>query len=269
MEQKQKSAYASRESLSTRNPHSAKAPANINFSKLSPEERIVAQWRSSSGCPISDEAKAQFRIEVLGKTFNLADVRIWGEMQSSSKDTQAIIYLEFFFDGSPDELGDQREVFTQAFEKMIEQQLQEQRVAEFRRKLATRRRNARGGSGEDGESAEDDEWRSYLKKPAAATNLSIRSLREAGCMLRFLVCQTSLSLSASEVLGQIAFQEHFPIDGIAQEPSKSTKPLPRWVYYLGAATAGMSVLTLTAWYHVLKQAAFSGAAVVAEAAAIA
>ena len=59
-------------------------------------------------------------------------------------------------------------------------------------------------------------------------------------MLRFLVCQTSISISASEalealesasrqVLGQIAFQEHFPIDGIAQEPSKSTKPLPRWV----------------------------------------
>ena len=56
-------------------------------------------------------------------------------------------------------------------------------------------------------------------------------------MLRFLVCQTSISIGAGEVgqgldvarwtlfsnampvqvLGQIAFQEHFPIDGVAQD----------------------------------------------------
>ena len=110
------------------------------------------------------------------------------------------------------------------------------------------------------------------------------------------------------MLGQIAFQEHFPIDGIAQdavgdlaaalegdrgycfyklpldfaaskEPSKSTKPMPRWagkptssggrsgllqfgvglrsrwkesrnkVYGLGACTAFMTLVTVTAWYQ--------------------
>jgi len=77
-------------------------------------------------------------------------------------------------------------------------------------------------------------------------------------MLRFLVCQTSLSVSASEVLGQIAFQEHFPIDGVAQEPSKSTKPLPRWVYGLFVCTGGLTTITILAWWQVVRQVTASG-----------
>ncbi|OLQ14377.1 hypothetical protein AK812_SmicGene1544 [Symbiodinium microadriaticum] len=145
----------------------------------------------------------------------------------------------------------QQEVFKKAFETMIEQQLQEVRLTEFRQRLAARKRGKQEVS-EGG--ADDDQWQSYLKRPVPATELSIRSIREAGCMLRFLVCQTSLSVSASEVLGQIAFQEHFPIDGVAQEPSKSTKPMPRWVYGLGACTAMMTVIGLTAWYQVMMVA---------------
>eukprot|EP00435_Cladocopium_sp_Y103_P026715 s1617_g6.t1 len=145
-------------------------------------------------------------------------------------------------------------VFKKAFESMIETQLQEQRLTQFRQKLAARRRK-----GQDSSDGGDQEWQSYLKRPVPATELSIRSIREAGCMLRFLVCQTSISIGAGEVLGQIAFQEHFPIDGVAQEPSKSTKPMPRWVYGLGACTAFMTVVTITAWYQVVRQIAFSGA----------
>ncbi|CAE8725881.1 unnamed protein product, partial [Polarella glacialis] len=136
------SAYTGRESVSTRNPHAAVKPAmsQKELARLSPEERVLAQWKSSSGSPISDEAKAQFRITCLGKTFNLADVRLWQSHYAQGKDGKGIIFLEFFFDGSPDELGEQQEAFTQAFENMVEQQLQEQRVAEFRKRLATRRR---------------------------------------------------------------------------------------------------------------------------------
>eukprot|EP00440_Ansanella_granifera_P053258 gb/GFBE01057736.1/.p1 GENE.gb/GFBE01057736.1/~~gb/GFBE01057736.1/.p1 ORF type:complete len:275 (+),score=79.53 gb/GFBE01057736.1/:1-825(+) len=267
----QKNAYSSRQSTSTRNPHAATKPLNAKeLARLSTEDRVLAQWRASSGCPISDEAKAQFCIQCLGNTFNLADVRLWQLHHTASKEGQSTIYLEFFFDGSPEEIKDQEEVFKKAFETMIETQLQEQRVNEFRKKLATRRRGNRGGGGgEDaGEGGDDDDWRSYLKKPVPATELSIRSLREAGCMLRFLVCQTSLSVSASEVLGQIAFQEHFPIDGVAQEPSKSTKPMPRWVYGLGACTVGMTLITITAWYQVVRQVAMSGGGALAEAAAL-
>ncbi|CAE7725171.1 unnamed protein product [Symbiodinium sp. CCMP2592] len=78
-------------------------------------------------------------------------------------------------------------------------------------------------------------------------------------MLRFLVCQTSLSVSASEVLGQIAFQEHFPIDGVAQAELASTLVdlgyglnvgnACQQVYGLGACTAMMTIIGLTAWYQ--------------------
>jgi len=256
-ETRQRGSYAARESTSTRNPHSAKKPpSSRELAKLSPEDRVLAQWRAAHGCPISDEAKAQFCINVLGKTFNLADVRLWQHHQTSSKDGQATIHLEFFFDGSPEELGGQTDVFTKAFESMVEQQLQEQRVSEFRKKLATRRRAGKGAEDASPEGGDDD-WRSYLKKPMPATELTVKSIREAGCMLRFLVCQTSLSVSASEVLGQIAFQEHFPIDGVAQEPPKSTKPLPKWVYGLACCTVGMTMITITAWYQVVRQVAMS------------
>eukprot|EP00438_Fugacium_kawagutii_P032402 Skav234905 [mRNA] locus=scaffold840:771493:775069:+ [translate_table: standard] len=249
---KQRAAYSGRQSTSTRNPHTASKAIDVkSLSKLSVEDRVFAQWRAASGCPISDEAKTQFCIQCLGKTFNLADVRLW---QHAPGKGNASIYLEFFFDGSPDEIRDQEEVFKKAFESMIETQLQEQRLTQFRQKLAARRRKGQEGEGEG-----DQEWQSYLKRPVPATELSIRSIREAGCMLRFLVCQTSISTGAAEVLGQIAFQEHFPIDGVAQEPSKSMKPMPRWVYGLGACTAFMTVVTITAWYQVVRQISFSGA----------
>jgi len=165
--------------------------------------------------------------------------------------------------------------FTEAFERMIEQQLQERRLVEFRQRLTARRRGGRGGrrssdgeaDGEGGGSADgeggggcssDQDWKEYLKRPVPATELSMRSMREAGCMLRFLVCQTSLSISASELLGQIAFQEHFPIDGVQQEMPLSTKPLPRWVYGLAPCAGTLAALMILAWWQAMKQVAGGG-----------
>lgn len=271
-----KSAYVGRESTSTRNPHAAASkPLSKkakDLSKLPPEQRILEQWRTSSGCPVSDEAKEQFQVQTSERTHKLADVRLWHEHHSKgskSVEEQGVLYLEFFFDGSPAEYNDNSEQFIKAFEKMIEKQLQERRVIEFRQKLATRRRGGRKdadnretaedaieGGGDVG--AEDSEWREYLRKPIPATNLSVRSIREAGCMLMFLVAQTSLSISASEVLGQICFQEHFPIDGKAQEIAKSTKPLPRWVWILVVITSFFTIITVYAWWMVLKEAVWGG-----------
>jgi len=222
-----KAAYDGRESTSTRNPHCARAAVSeTQLSKLAPEERIFAQWRAAFGSPVSDEAKAQFTIWALGKQFSLSDIRLWQDHHNQSAKADAnvtqrnTIFLEFFFDGSPSEVMDHEAEFTEAFERMIEQQLQERRVAEFRQRLTARRRGGRrsGDAEPDGEGGADasHDWKEYLKRPVPATELSIRSMREAGCMLRFLVCQTSLSISASELLGQIAFQEHFPIDGMQQ-----------------------------------------------------
>merc|ERR1712224_241880 len=132
----------------------------------------------------------------------------------------------------------------------------------FRKKIhkaqATRRRNqvcseedsVEGGSSKILDDEASSEWLNFLKRPAPATNTKIESLREAGCMIRFLVCQTSISVSAAEVLGQISFQEHFPIDGVAQEKSKSTKPLPKWVYYMMFFVFVCFLCTLFCVYHV-------------------
>lgn len=270
---KHKEAYSGRKSESTRNPHSAKLSATSKrvkeLASLCMEERILEQWRMSAGCPVSDEAKVQFQVQARENTHRLADVRIWGEhhnSRSSKKVTETgVIYLEFFFDGSPAEYKDDEEVFTKAFEQMIERQLQERRIIEFREKVARRRGGSaarnRSADNEDaceggGGDMDDSEWKEYLKRPVPATNLSVRSIREAGCMLSFLVCQTSISVSAAEVLGQIAFQEHFPIDGKLQEEPKSDKPMPRWAYGLMGCTTVMGVITVFAWWQVVRSALF-------------
>mmetsp|Transcript_49640 Transcript_49640/g.115072 ORF Transcript_49640/g.115072 Transcript_49640/m.115072 type:complete len:289 (+) Transcript_49640:54-920(+) len=271
-ETRHRAAYGGRESTTTRNPHSAALEALTlsanDLAKLSPAERVLAQWRAAYGCPVSDEAKAQFCVPVFGRTFSLSDVRLWQAHHpqgSSSKDQavveKGLIYLEFFFDGSPNEILGREEDFTRAFERMIEQQLQEQRLADFRRRLTARRRGKGGGASSEGEpssedGAQDEDWRSYLKTPVPATELSIRSMREAGCMLRFLVCQTSVSVAASELLGQVAFQEHFPINGVAQDPSKSSKPMPRWVYGMMVLAASLTMLFVLAWWQFVKQAVY-------------
>jgi len=262
-------AYAARVSQSTRNPHSARKGRPLNeLMKLSPEERVLVQWRTAFGCPISDEAKTQFSIECLGYTFVLADVRLWLEKhpQKARKELNTkLVYLEFFFDGQLAEISEDPAVFERAFENMIDSQLQARRMTEFRKKLGTRKRtggmhksteagveDAEGGGSASSCLEDDGEWRSYLQKPVQPTELTIRAMREAGCMIRFLVCQSSLSVSASEELGQIAFQEHFPVDGKEQEIIVSTKPLPRWVYYVGAFAAVFTLLTLYIFVHVFK-----------------
>jgi len=268
MAQAPATAYSNRASTSTRNPHSAfQSTAKVpQFAHLPTEERILEQWKAAFGCPVSDEAKAQFCIQALGRTFNLSDVRLWKQHHPAHSKSASKIHLEFFFDGAQSELGlsVNEEVFTKAFESMIEAQLQERRVVEFRKKLAARRRRGKASEGEtgfdepDADCMDDGDWQQYLQKPIPASDFSVRSFREAGCMLTFLVCQTSLSIGASEVLGQIAFQEHFPIDGRAQDPSKSEKPLPRWVYIAGASTCVLTTLAMSAWWQVVKQMGIFG-----------
>lgn len=266
------SGHSSKQSTSTRNPHNAKPSgshaSSKKLAKLSFEERVLEQWRLAYGAPLSDEAKAHFTINCCDHVFPLGDVRLWLEHhppRSGGKEVKekGKLHLEFFFDGSPTELEGRDDVFVKAFEDLVERQLQECRVTEFRQKLAARRR-PRGTrrsveSPEDGEAGgagevcdDDGSWKEYLATPPPATELSVRSLREAGCMIRFLVCQTSLSVSAAEALGQNAFPEQFPIDGVEQEVRESTKPLPGWFYSFMAFGVFLLVITCIAWWQVLK-----------------
>lgn len=259
-----RAAYASRVSTTTRNPHTGKKGRPLKeLMAMKPAERVLTQWRGAFGDPVSDEAKSQFGIECLGHSFGLADVRLWLEKhpQKAGKELQTdLVHLEFFFDGMLTEIQDDPPAFERAFAQMVESQLQERRRAEFREKLQTRQRRrtagvdvgeVEGGGAATG-AAGDSDWKAFLKKPVEPTRLEVRSIRESGCMLRFLTCQTSLSVSAAEELGQVSFQEHFPIDGVEQEPSKSTMPLPAWAYWMGLVTAICFLLTVFAYMQIAK-----------------
>jgi hypothetical protein len=232
---------------------------------MKPGDRVITQWRSAFGSPLSDEAKAQFGIDCLGHRFDLGDVRLWLDMhpQRAGKEQKTNeVYLEFFFDGMLAEIEEDPPAFERAFAQMVESQLQERRRTQFREKLQARQRRKSAlkdsdSVAEDGGavcSKDDSDWKTYLKKPVEPTQISVRSMREAGCMIRFLVCQTSLSVSASEELGQIAFQEYFPIDGVEQEESKSTKPLPTWVYWMGLVTVICCIMTIFVYLQIAKAA---------------
>merc|ERR1712224_435623 len=90
-----------------------------------------------------------------------------------------------------------------------------------------------------------------------SADVAVRSYRDAGCMISFLVVQTSISISAAEGLGQVAFPEHFPVDGKLQDVPESTMPRPRWMNSMVLCTIIMVVCTLFAWYQVAMQIMYS------------
>jgi len=88
---------------------------------------------------------------------------------------------------------------------------------------------------EASDTEKDDEWRKLLQGSSIPeTQLKVASFRKAGCMLHFVVAQTSISLAAAETLGQLVFPEYFPVDGlgILEPPIPSIWSMPRWVCFL-------------------------------------
>lgn len=256
-------AYANRQSNSTRNPHSSRTLVDVAaLRRMEPEERVLAQWNAASGSPISDEAKTQFSVTVKGRNFMLGDIRLWRN-QNQNISNRSSVHLEFFYDGSTGDLSDGgTEEFNRQFENMVEEQLRERRVQEFRRKLqaTNRRRTARDPKdseglegGNDGDAIGEDEWKSYLKQPIPSADVAVRAYRDAGCCISFLVVQTSISISAAESLGQVAFPEHFLVDGKAQDVPESTMQRPRWLTSLVLCTIFMTICTIFAWYQVAMQ----------------
>jgi len=227
---------------------------------MEPEERVLAQWKAASGSPISDEAKTQFSVTCKGRNFIVGDIRIW-RAQNQNITSKNSLHLEFFYDGCTSDLGDNGvEEFSRAFETMVEEQLRERRVSEFRRKLAATKRRRGTRETQDSEGLEgggdcngEDDWKAYLNQPIPSADVAVRSYRDAGCCISFLVVQTSISISAAEGLGQVAFPEHFPVDGKAQDIPESTMQKPRWTLGLAICTILMLLCTVFAWYQVAVQ----------------
>ena len=127
-------------SFGAKNPHAALTkPTQIELTDMSLpfHTRIQKQWNSCCGAPIDDDFKKKFIAKVYcpetkrDKNFVIADIRLWKLADNLNDNSVA---LEFFFDGCVDELPSQ-EAFSQAFEKLLEDQIQERRMNEFRNKL--------------------------------------------------------------------------------------------------------------------------------------
>jgi len=237
--------YMKKLSASTRNPHSARKPPielKVLLSKKY-DERVRLQWQASSGCPISDEAKAAFIINHVHKEkpcqYQLADIRIWSRPISSADN----ISLELFFDGLP--LQEERR-FMQMFEAKLEAVLKEKRMLNIKEKQGVKRRHA--VTSEEGES-EVELTTKFADSEFPDTQLKVESFREAGCMLHFIVVQTTISIDAAETLGQLVFPEHFPVEGLGQYVEKSVpwRDMPCWFWFLVFLLGITLIATVVAW----------------------
>merc|ERR1719213_267273 len=228
-------------SYSTKNAHFAKAPLGRDaFINMPMGEVVKKRWEHTFGAHLMVEAKKRFTVTAGSKQYVLADIRLVRAEVSSDPDRSSLP-LEFFFDG-PSQLSDVNfALFNQAFEAKVEEQLQERRLQIFRKNLAIRQRKGRKVVGEDAEGgdfegadADDDSWKAYLSQRVDKTNLKIQGCREAGCMLTFIAVRASLSVSACQTLGEVAFPEYFAsaeeaADAIEEEDKE---PLPRWVWFM-------------------------------------
>jgi hypothetical protein len=190
----------------------------------------MKRWESTFGAPIAFAAKKQFTIVVNDIKFSLADIRL--VKQLADKDpNRGSLPLEFFFDGTCNE--ENLPAFNAAFEQKVEEQLQERRMVTFRKKLAARQRGT-SATAEECEALTDDDWQGYLAQKVDPTNLQIQQNREAGCMIIFTAIRASLSISACDTCGELAFPEYFCSAVEADEMLKEEKnmPLPRWVYFM-------------------------------------
>jgi len=228
-------------SFSAKNPHSSKAPlSSAETRDLSVGQLAKKRWDHAFGCPISHAAKKQFTLAVGEKHYVLADVRL---VRGRIEEDPASLPLEFFFDGTIDGLD--LEAFNKAFEQKVEEQLQERRIHVFRKKLAENKARRRGhdeeGGGFGGADPDDDNWKAYLGQKVDPTQFQIApgTLREAGCMICFVAIQATLSCSACQTLGEVAFPEHFLVAAEAEEAmaEENKMPMPRWVYAMGALVA--------------------------------
>lgn len=282
-------------------PAAEKVLQKIGLGKhFTEKERVTSQWTKASGCPISDDAKNRFTFSTNpgseGHKFVLADVRLWKEAErqqpgAKGGESDGSISLEFFFDGELGDIPDEAS-FTRSFDEIIELQLQERRMLTFREKFARRQTQMRsrkkgqalggttasaGGGGsellEDPETArtsketladsdEEQEWQNYLKSKVPETRLAVRAFRESGCMLRFVCVQTSLSVGASDVLGQVCFPEYFPVDGRPQTLVEDLKAFDFFLTWHWALFMVFFVLfgvaALYAWYKTISEAFYIG-----------
>ncbi|CAJ1455249.1 unnamed protein product [Effrenium voratum] len=170
---------------------------------------------------MSDSARHSLAVQLGDQLLEPADVALWEVADDDS------VPLEFLFAGAND--GDQ---LAEVLQRVVEDRLQDERRAEFRRHLkqrpglsaklraaslasegqesALRRRKA--SAAEEGD-AKEEKWRSYLQKPAVEANFQVHAVFDAGTRMRkVLGCRVSMSAEAARDLGKICFRHVFESD---------------------------------------------------------
>eukprot|EP00746_Dinoflagellata_sp_MGD_P121956 gnl/MRDRNA2_/MRDRNA2_56978_c0_seq1.p1 gnl/MRDRNA2_/MRDRNA2_56978_c0~~gnl/MRDRNA2_/MRDRNA2_56978_c0_seq1.p1 ORF type:complete len:229 (-),score=38.65 gnl/MRDRNA2_/MRDRNA2_56978_c0_seq1:156-842(-) len=176
--------------------HSRQAPKRTSSapfeSDVAPEERVLAQWRSSFGCDISSAAKELLSMNCTGRSFELGDIRLWeARHEKATEELCGKVYLEFFFDESNLHHGEAgSDAFSSAFETALEEGIQA-----YWRSMRYDVDNEKASLNDDSDPA------------MLLTGVSSISYRHAGCMMSWIVVQSSMSVFAAEALWNLAFPQ--------------------------------------------------------------
>ncbi|CAE7657506.1 unnamed protein product [Symbiodinium sp. CCMP2456] len=157
------------------------------------------------GHPLLDATRHSLAVSLSGGVLELVDVALW---EASDEDS---VPLEFLFTGVPSDVDEEK--LALALTEKLQERLQEERRAEFRSQLKKRQesslRRRKAGPEEGGDGAEE-QWRSYLRKPAPEVKLKVQSVFDAGTRVRkVLGCRVLVSPEAADDLGKICFRHIF------------------------------------------------------------
>ncbi|CAJ1341633.1 unnamed protein product [Effrenium voratum] len=191
---------------------------------------VRALWRKARGYPMSDSARHSLAVQLGDQLLEPADVALWEEGADDS------VPLEFLFAGAND--GDQ---LAEVLQRVVEDRLQDERRAEFRRHLKQRQESAlrrrKASAAEEGD-AKEEKWRSYLQKPAVEANFQVHAVFDAGTRMRkVLGCRVSMSAEAARELGKICFRHVFESD----EEEKDRLQALKWYEEILSFPASMAV----------------------------
>ena len=209
------------------------AISEVEMRELSFEKRIRKQWENCAGCPVDEDFKEKFVVRVSDKKFVIADMRIWQYKLQTSTDLGTDIPIEFFFDGSESEIEDKQafiDSFQRLLENVVQERRIGEFRNKLASKSGAGMRKRGGGSVattgfemdsnslrqplareetestmdgfdaleggaffESSERGNEDSWKHFLAKDYEGTGLRVEGFRDAGCVLIFVVAQSTLS----------------------------------------------------------------------------
>eukprot|EP00928_Gymnodinium_smaydae_P023981 TRINITY_DN19566_c0_g1_i1.p1 TRINITY_DN19566_c0_g1~~TRINITY_DN19566_c0_g1_i1.p1 ORF type:complete len:262 (+),score=63.93 TRINITY_DN19566_c0_g1_i1:70-786(+) len=181
---------------------------------------VLARWQQAQRSPsivgfnVAGQLSESLTVDVDGAEVVPADIRLTDGENASAAGGQDI-FLELIFPKVPDAVQEQR--LAEATLKRVEKYLGDQRVEEFRSRLARRQAEAstlrrRGGqeNNVEGGSEEKDSWRDYLRSSTADSRLRLCGAADLGARGRkVFAVRLAMEAGAAEELGRLAYPNVF------------------------------------------------------------